>query len=73
MGLGKTITTIALFGHLWHMGVHGPFLIVAPVSTLANWITEFQKWAPSIPIIMYHGDKTERANLREKILQMQKR
>lgn len=73
MGLGKTITTISLIAHLWHMGVHGPFLIVAPVSTLANWISEFEKWTPTIPIVMYHGAKDERAKLREEILHLQKR
>ena len=68
MGLGKTITTISLIGHLWHMGVFGPFLIVAPVSTLSNWETEFEKWTPTIPVVLYHGSKEERAKLREKIL-----
>ena len=67
MGLGKTITSISLIGHLWHMGVSGPFLIVAPVSTLANWHSEFQKWTPSIPVVLYHGTKDERAALRDKI------
>ena len=67
MGLGKTITTISLIGHLWHMGVTGPFLIVAPVSTLANWYSEFQKWTPTIPVVLYHGTKDERAAIRDKI------
>lgn len=67
MGLGKTITTISLIGHLWHMGVSGPFLIVAPVSTLANWYSEFQKWTPTIPVVLYHGTKDERAEIRDKI------
>jgi ATP-dependent DNA helicase len=64
MGLGKTIITIAFLAHLWGMGVKGPFLIVAPLSTLANWVKEFQKWAPSIPVVLYHGNKNERADLR---------
>ncbi len=42
MGLGKTIQTIALFCHLVEMGVPGPYLIVAPLSTVPNWVREFK-------------------------------
>lgn len=35
-------------------------MIVAPLSTLSNWIAEFQKWAPSIPVVMYHGTPKDR-------------
>lgn len=65
MGLGKTIQTIALLAHLWEMKSYGPFLIAAPLSTTSNWVEEFKRWAPSIPVILYHGDKTERARLRK--------
>ncbi|KAH3746170.1 ATP dependent chromatin remodeling factor [Pelomyxa schiedti] len=64
MGLGKTIVCISFIAHLWNNGIHGPFLIVAPVSTLANWTSEFSKWAPSIPVQLYHGGIQERAVLR---------
>lgn len=38
MGLGKTIQTIAFLNHLTvYEQVLGPFLIVAPVSTLKQW------------------------------------
>lgn len=38
MGLGKTIQAIALLGHISEQrGIWGPFLIVAPNSTLFNW------------------------------------
>jgi len=30
--------------HLWGKGITGPFLVVAPLSTLRNWANEFQKW-----------------------------
>ena len=43
MGLGKTIQTIAMFCHLVEMGIPGPFLIVAPLSTVPNWMKEFKK------------------------------
>jgi SNF2 family DNA or RNA helicase len=44
MGLGKTITTIGFLGYLWEKNVRGPFLVVAPLSTLSNWYKEFQKY-----------------------------
>ncbi|KAF2245503.1 ISWI chromatin-remodeling complex ATPase ISW2 [Trematosphaeria pertusa] len=65
MGLGKTIQTIALLAHLWENRSYGPFLIAAPLSTTSNWVEEFKKWTPSIPVILYHGDKNERARLRK--------
>ena len=38
MGLGKTIQAIALLSHIAETkGIWGPFLIVAPNSTLYNW------------------------------------
>ena len=44
---------------------YGPHLIVAPLSTLSNWIQEFAKWVPSIPVVMYHGTPPERERIRE--------
>ncbi|CAJ0750727.1 9502_t:CDS:10 [Entrophospora sp. SA101] len=38
MGLGKTLQTIAFLAYLWENKIYGPFLIVAPLSTLANWV-----------------------------------
>lgn len=64
MGLGKTIQTIALLAHLWEKKSYGPFLIAAPLSTTTNWVEEFSKWTPDIPVMLYHGDKAERARLR---------
>jgi len=44
MGLGKTVMTITFIAHLWSKGVHGPFIVVAPVSTLQNWMNEFRRF-----------------------------
>ncbi|EMT70001.1 Lymphoid-specific helicase [Fusarium odoratissimum] len=68
MGLGKTVQTIALIALLREQENYlGPHLIVAPLSTLSNWMDEFHKWTPSIPVIMYHGNKDD----REKIFRTQ--
>jgi SNF2 family DNA or RNA helicase len=49
MGLGKTIQTISLLAYLIEFKKnYGPFLIVVPLSTISNWMAEFDKWAPSI-------------------------
>jgi ATP-dependent DNA helicase len=64
MGLGKTVQTIGFLSHLRSKGVHGPFMIVGPLSTLPNWVAEVERWAPSIPVVLYHGSKDERSALR---------
>jgi ATP-dependent DNA helicase len=64
MGLGKTIQTIAMLAHLWENKSYGPFLIAAPLSTTSNWVEEFKKWTPKIPVVLYHGDKKDREKIR---------
>ncbi|GLE02985.1 hypothetical protein PINS_up011864 [Pythium insidiosum] len=73
MGLGKTIQVIGLIAHLKSLGVRGPYLIVAPLSTLPNWESEFHKWAPSIPCVIYHGTKDARRALRRQELHKSRR
>ena len=68
MGLGKTVQTISFLAFLREMESFGPFLVVAPLSTLGNWINEFERWTPSIKTLLYHGNPTERAELRAKKL-----
>ncbi|KAK6343355.1 hypothetical protein TWF730_010946 [Orbilia blumenaviensis] len=65
MGLGKTLQTISLFAFLREMHVYGPFLVAAPLSTLANWVDEFAKFTPDIPVVLYHGNPQEREQLRD--------
>ncbi|OBT73328.1 hypothetical protein VF21_08391 [Pseudogymnoascus sp. 05NY08] len=65
MGLGKTIQTISLIALLREKEKYlGPHLIVAPLSTLSNWVEEFQKWTPTVPVLLYHGDPAKREELR---------
>jgi SNF2 family DNA or RNA helicase len=61
MGLGKTIQTISLLSYLIEFKKnYGPFLIVVPLSTMSNWMSEFDKWAPSIRKIVYRGNPATR-------------
>ncbi|KAK5700805.1 putative ATPase [Elasticomyces elasticus] len=64
MGLGKTIQTISFIAFLREKGINGPFLIAAPLSTTSNWVAEFTKWTPDIPVVLYHGSKQEREEIR---------
>ncbi|KAL6273929.1 hypothetical protein ACE6H2_024621 [Prunus campanulata] len=66
MGLGKTIQTIGFLAHLKGNGLDGPYLVIAPLSTLSNWVNEFSRFTPSIKAIVYHGDKKQRDEIRRK-------
>lgn len=63
MGLGKTIQCIAHIAMMIERKVTGPFLVVAPLSTLPNWINEFKRFAPEVSVLLYHGPQPERAKL----------
>uniref|UniRef100_A0A8C2F8E0 SWI/SNF related, matrix associated, actin dependent regulator of chromatin, subfamily a, member 4a n=1 Tax=Cyprinus carpio TaxID=7962 RepID=A0A8C2F8E0_CYPCA len=61
MDLGKTIQTIALITYLMeYKRLNGPFLIIVPLSTLSNWVYEFDKWAPSVVKVSYKGSPAAR-------------
>lgn len=59
MGLGKTLQALTFM--LWlqetsdspHMP--GGFLVVAPVSTLANWRNEAARFSPTLTRLIHHG------------------
>uniref|UniRef100_A0A8C5EDC9 Proliferation-associated SNF2-like protein n=1 Tax=Gouania willdenowi TaxID=441366 RepID=A0A8C5EDC9_GOUWI len=63
MGLGKTIQCIAHIAMMIEKKVMGPFLVVAPLSTLPNWINEFKRFTPDISVVLYHGPQPERAKV----------
>ena len=47
MGMGKTIQAIAFICYLKEAkGIRGPHLVIAPKSTIPNWMKEFRNWAP---------------------------
>ncbi|KAI3870664.1 hypothetical protein MKX03_000624 [Papaver bracteatum] len=66
MGLGKTIQTIGFLAHLKGKGMHGPYLVIAPLSTLSNWASEISRFTPSINAVVYHGDAKARDEIRRK-------
>ncbi|KAL7004167.1 putative ATPase [Cystobasidiomycetes sp. EMM_F5] len=70
MGLGKTLQTIAFLSYLREKGVWGPFLVVCPLSTLANWVNEFERFTPDFPALLYHGTPKEREDMREERMRL---
>ena len=68
MGLGKTIQTIALVTYLMEKKkVNGPYLIILPLSTLSNWVLEFEKWAPSVRVVAYKGSPAARRAIQNQM------
>lgn len=57
MGLGKTVELITLLLHERHTQktLHGPSLIVCPMSIVGNWHRELQRFAPSLSVMIHHG------------------
>ncbi len=58
MGLGKTVQTLAF---LLPTAAAGPSLVVAPASVAPNWLTEFEKFAPSLRVTMLNFAPDRRA------------
>lgn len=69
MGLGKTIQTVAFMDQLQNSSltkVRGPFLIVAPLSLVAQWQSEVELWTGrKMNCIVYHGNNEARQLIRE--------
>jgi hypothetical protein len=69
MGLGKTLQSISLLAFLHKFkGISGPHMVVVPKTTLGNWCNEFKRWYPALRVLKFHGDKDERALIRERDL-----
>ncbi len=58
MGLGKTIQLIALLLHeRAHGGRVGPTILFAPMSVVGNWERETERFAPSLKVLVHHGQQ----------------
>ncbi|XP_020254817.1 probable chromatin-remodeling complex ATPase chain isoform X2 [Asparagus officinalis] len=69
MGLGKTLQTISLLGYLHEFrGITGPHMVVAPKSTLGNWMNEIRRFCPVLRAIKFLGNPDERQHIRENLL-----
>lgn len=64
MGLGKTIQSLTFVNSVWEYGIRGPFLIIAPLSTIPNWQREFEGWT-EMNVVVYHGSQQSKSMLQE--------
>ncbi|MDP2738623.1 MAG: DEAD/DEAH box helicase [Pseudorhodobacter sp.] len=55
MGLGKTLQIIALL-LMEPPEKTSPALIVCPTSLIANWVREFEKFAPGLSLMVHRGE-----------------
>ncbi|CAI7579604.1 unnamed protein product [Penicillium pancosmium] len=66
MGLGKTIQSISVMAYLAEFhNIWGPFLVIAPASTLHNWQQEIARFVPNIKVLPYWGNAKDRKILRK--------
>lgn len=57
MGLGKTIQAVALLDHLAKIcKIRGPFLVIAPLSTLDHWKKISEEWT-YLNTVIYHDQR----------------
>lgn len=50
----QTITFLSILHKEY--GVPGPFLVVAPLSTVMHWQREFQNWS-DMNAVLFHGQQ----------------
>lgn len=66
MGLGKTVQSISVMAYLAEThNIWGPYLVVAPASTLHNWQQEIAKFVPTFKVLPYWGNGKDRKVLRK--------
>ncbi|XP_073129649.1 protein CHROMATIN REMODELING 4-like isoform X2 [Henckelia pumila] len=66
MGLGKTVSACAFISSLYfEFNARLPCLVLVPLSTMRNWMSEFALWAPHLNAVEYHGNTRARAIIRQ--------
>lgn len=62
MGLGKTVQVIALMLDVHREKDHGVSLVVAPTSLAYNWLSELNRFAPDLSVMVLNGSSAQRAS-----------
>ena len=66
MGLGKTIQAAAYIATVALADAcPRPHLVVAPLSTVGNWVRELEAWAPSLVVVGFVGNKAARSIVKQ--------
>ena len=66
MGLGKTIQTLTLLQSMKENGELGTSLLVVPVTTIANWAREIERFTPDLRYSIQVGSSREKAEKKLK-------
>ncbi|MEA4889674.1 MAG: DEAD/DEAH box helicase [Clostridiaceae bacterium] len=66
MGLGKTLQTITFVMMVWQRHKR-PSLIIAPTSLVYNWLNEFDKFSPHLPVMLIDGNRQQRSSQFQEI------
>ena len=65
MGLGKTVQTVSMLWYLFkYRNIRGPFMIIAPLSTIPHWRRELENWT-DMNCLVYHGNAEARQIIRD--------
>lgn len=66
MGLGKTVSACAFISSLnFEFKAALPCLVLVPLSTMPNWMSEFSSWDPNLNIVEYDGCAKARTIIRQ--------
>ncbi|KAJ7673039.1 P-loop containing nucleoside triphosphate hydrolase protein [Mycena polygramma] len=65
MGLGKTVQMAVFLGSILKEFPTRPSLIVVPLTTIHNWVTEIERWAPNIRVVAFFGNPAARQNIKD--------
>ena len=69
MGMGKTIQAISIIAYMKEtMKIKEPYLVLAPKSTISNWMREFKLWVPMLKVVNLIPTKDERKEIIETAL-----
>ena len=69
MGPWKNLANDFLLGYLYEFrGIKGPNMVVAPKSTLGNWMNEIRRFFPIFRAIKFLGNQEKRIHIRENLL-----
>ena len=56
MGLGKTVQSVTFLNEIHNTyHIRGPFLVIAPLSTIPHWHREFEAWT-DMNVVVFHGN-----------------
>lgn len=66
--LGKTIQTVCFLHQLRYMpvtNINGPFLVIAPLSLVDQWLGEINTWSPDMNTVLLHGNLNARETIKK--------